>query len=709
MRSTSSTSPRATHASAAVKPAFSHVINGIRGLALTMVVAFHLFGHGRVSGGVDVFLVISAYLMTGSLARSLHRGHFSLTARYTRTFVRLTPAALLAIVVTVAAGMFVLPRSRWEGLFEQASAAASFRENAYLAAAEMSYGAAGDGASPFQHFWSLSVQAQFFLLWPLVALILMLLFGRARPQFRTVVFALLTALMTVVSFMFAARFVAADQTLAYYSLPARLWEFGLGGLAYFWGRNAKHFPRAGAVLGWVGVALILSSGFVVNGGELFPGPWTLWPVAGTLMVIFASDSGGAGRLGLTAILSLPPVRWLASLGYALYLWHWPILVLYLEHRAQENVGWKDALGVLLVSLVLAEGTNRFVTAPLVSVANARSGTRSGLAATAFAVSGAIAVVSGMFALAAWHEGELQRRELEAILDAEQDAVSVGKGPEHPGALALAYPQTYGGPWDSTPLPSPAVAQKDGPAIDAFDCVTGVDGSEVQICEDHPGTGASAPAEDAKTVALVGGSHDVQYYDALRQIADENGWELLVIGKQACRFSVPDSEHKLSEQCYEWNEQAMKELLRLHPDAVFTLSTVTRPGGVEAPEMVYQGQIDAWKELGAEGIHVIGLRDNPRFSWKAPECLESNADASACSVSRSDIYAGDFAELLSGAPTNVTPIDTSGWFCDAELCEPIVGNVLVYRDQGHFTATYARSLAPILAEALRQEAPFLFEE
>lgn len=252
----------------------------------------------------------------------------------------------------------MLPRSAWPELFGQASAAATFRENVYLATRGMAYGAAGDGASPFQHFWSLSVQAQFFLLWPLVAVGLLWMMRSRGCDWTSTAFMMLAGVMSVVSFAYAIYMVNADQPVAYYSLGARLWEFGLGALAYFWGRRAARYPGAGGLLGWVGVILIFSSGFIVNGRDLFPGPWTLWPVIGTLLILFSADSGGAAKSGLTRAMSIPLVKWLASLGYILYLWHWPILVLYPAHTGSPYVGWRGAVGVLVLSMVLSGSSQK---------------------------------------------------------------------------------------------------------------------------------------------------------------------------------------------------------------------------------------------------------------------------------------------------------------------------------------------------------------
>ena len=675
---------------------FSPEIHGVRGLALTMVVAFHLFGHGRVSGGVDVFLVISAYLITGSLDRAMHRGSFKLLHRYARTFIRLTPAALLTIVSTVAAGLFILPRSAWPSLLEQASAAAMFQENIFLATEGMSYGAAGEGASPFQHFWSLSVQAQFFLLWPLAALLLLLALSGTGRRWRSSMFAALALAMTVASFFYALVQVSVDQPVAYYSLGARLWEFGLGALAYFWGLRVKKYAASGAWAGWLGIALILSSGFLINGRDLFPGPWTLWPVVGTLLVLFASDSGGATRAGLTRALELAPIKKLADLGYVLYLWHWPILVLYLQYRAYPNVGWRGATGVLVASLVLADLTNRVVACPTVRLGNRLQARPRGSLVLVVGLLLAITLVGGLTHIGADVERGRQQREVQSILEG---------GISQPGAAILLDPSLGDDLVDGDIVPAPDVAVEDRPAVDALDCISRIKEWNLKVCEDMPGPTAVEAAGTPNRLVLVGGSHDLHYFEGLRTLADAQGWELFVVSKSGCRLSAPDEEHTLSEQCTAWNERVVERIVSLEPDAVVSLSTVTDSEGVER---VFQGQKDAWQQLGDAGIPVIGMRDNPRFQWGIPACLQLEADPSDCGIPRNEIYAEDFEALFTDAPSNLIPIDTSGWFCDQDFCPPVIGNVVLYRDKGHFTATYSRTLAPLILESLEENAPFLFE-
>lgn len=665
--------------------------HGVRGIALGLVVAFHLFGQGRVSGGVDVFLVISAYLLTGSLDRALGDGRFSLSERYARTFSRLLPTALLVLVTVGVVGLLVLPRSRWEQLLREVGATALLFQNVELADSGLAYGAAGSGASPLQHYWSLSVQGQFLLLWPLLALAVAGVLALLGRRWSTSVFMAVAAGMTLASFCYAIWLVGVDQPLAYYSLPARVWELGAGGLAALVLARRHVPPRIGGALAWVGLALIVSCGFVIDGARLFPGVWTLWPVLGTLAVLAGSESGGTDAVGLTRLLQLRPLTALADIAYPLYLWHWPVLVLYLAWRQRDELGPFGAAGILALSLALAWGTQRYFTDPLTRRARRAIGTRRGTRRVLVSLVTASVVIGGLgFGAAA-----VEQSRAAAALATESDAAA------HPGAEFLRLP---GAPssWTEPPVPSPDVAQQDVPDIYDRGCVQnwrdgpGLD--EVLVCEDEPGT---------RTVVLSGGSHAVQYYPAIRAVADEAGWRLVVVDKDGCRLAADDPRMQRSPSCTAWNANAVETILSLEPDAIITVGTETRSEEGEAgEERVHDGQVAVWQELSDAGVPVIALRDSPRFPHRVPECLETAADPGSCGMARGDAYAATFPLLDRELPAGVVPIDLADGFCTPERCEAVVGNVVAYRDQSHITATYARTLTPLLSERLRGAVPAL---
>lgn len=684
---------------------FSPEIHGVRGLALTMVVAFHLFGRGRVSGGVDVFLVISSYLLGGSLIRALEAGKLSLLYRYGRTFSRLLPAALLTILGTVIAGIIILPQSRWLELFKQGYAASIFSENIYLGTEGLAYGAADD-ASPFQHFWSLSMQGQFFLLLPLLAYLILLFARRLRGSYRVAIFALVLTLTSVVSFFYAIHLVAIDQAAAYYSLGARLWEFGLGALAAFMMPLFKRQASFGAWAGWLGVALILSSGFVLDGARLFPGPWALWPVLGALLVLFSADSGGAPRLGLTRALSAPPMVWLANRGYALYLWHWPILVFYLAIVGLPQVGLKGAVSVLVLALIFTELTQRLVSTPFVRWSNRQQKTVRGrwwvVASLVLAVTGVAALTqAGILKEEARISQELASA---AAAVAELETTGADLDEDAPVELPASDPD---GPW----MPRLEVAAEDKPDIYKKDCIQASSNAydEVLVCPDFPGENAVEwdPANGKRPrIVMSGGSHVTQHYPAIRTLADEQGWELLVVDKHGCRLATtpPDSTRSIS--CQRWNEKATDVILDLEPDAVITLGTVTQ-GALEGKEKVSPNQVEVWQTLSDNGIPVVAIEDTPRFPYSIPGCLRDGGTIESCGLPRSSVYEDAFLLAEEELPALVVPVEVSQHFCDETFCPPVIGNVIAYRDAGHLSATFSQTLVPTIRTAMKDALPSLF--
>lgn len=673
------------------RPRFSNEIHGVRGIALTLVVLFHLFGAGKVSGGVDVFLVISAYLLTGSLARSLRRGDLSLPRRYARTFSRLIPTALLVVTVTTAAGLFILPRSKWLQLFREMAATSLLRENVELATAGLSYAAAGQGASPFQHFWSLSIQGQFLLLWPAVAFLLMFTLRGKSTKLGPPLLGFGAAAMSTISFVYAIYLVNLDQQVAYYSLGARLWEFGLGSVA------ALLLPRIGlnsrfrGALGWLGLILILSSGFAVDGLNLFPGPWTLWPVSGTILVLVSASGSKPAAFGFSSLMSVRPISWLANIAYQLYLWHWPFLVFFLVIVQKTQVNLLDSLLLLAASVLFSTLTRRFWTDPIVKLSNRLSKTVRGVWLTVGTLLFSSLLLAGVGTFAAHAETERITAEIAA---AQSRAKSDPTTHYSPGEIQDV---------DEPLIPSVDAAESDKPSIYDQGCIQtwrdepGSD--EVLICDGTEGT---------KRVILSGGSHVVQYYPALKEIADLHDWELIVIDKDGCRLAVPDPNNPRAATCDTWNERAIPTIIDMQPDAVITLGTVTSQGDrPEDAEHVPTTQIEVWEEFAEAGIPVVVLRDSPRFSVRVPECIETQP-ANKCGVERDLVYEITNPLDQIGLPDLVYPVDTAGLFCSNEECPPIVGNIIAYRDASHITATYAYSLVPELTNLLMQSAPFLFE-
>jgi peptidoglycan/LPS O-acetylase OafA/YrhL len=677
--------------SQAGKTRYLREIDGVRGLALTLVVLFHVFGDGRVSGGVDVFLVISAYLLTRKLwVRFVEHENSDtpeanitwLGRHFERVFVRLVPSATLVVAAILIATLLWTPASNQLQIISEAIASLLYFQNWELINSQLAYSAAGPASSPFQNFWSLSMQGQFFLVWPFVIWLLCVVCGRLKLVPKNLVVAAISV-VTLSSFGYALYLTSFDQQVAYFNTFARIWEFGVGTLAVF-------IP--GRIFGsvvlrefsiWSGLLMIASSGFIFDGAKLYPGLETLWPVLGTFLLLFGATreaSPGPSR----ALLGSKAVAALARVSYQLFLWHWPVLVFYLAVRDREKIGLLGGVFVISISILLAILTERLTrgfSAPASSAIAMRS-IRKVYWSLFLAVLGS-ALIWNLSAHAALARG------LESL--ANLDA-------RYPGARAfdsVSEPEPLSQVGDFAP--SLDVAPKDQPAFLQLGCHQKY-GNEpgfeaVKVCDqDTYGTN--------KTVVLTGGSYAVQWYPALQKIAQAQGWRLVVIHKSGCRLTTDSSVRA----CQLWNEDVIDVISSYQPDAVFTLGTVVRYH--DEIEGLERGMIEQIATLGSRGIEVFGIRGTPKFSFDVPECLaQNNLDQNLCTRPRDRIFLSSYAQLqeLIGL-ANFKLLDLTDSICESDVCRPIVGNVLVYRDDGHMTATYAQTLTGALELSIRQADP-----
>ncbi|MHA3684250.1 acyltransferase family protein [Leucobacter sp. HY1908] len=677
-----------------------HEIDGVRGIALTLVVLFHVFGNGRVSGGVDVFLVLSAYFLTrkllGYFGGSTRNGSSAeagtwLKHHFLRVSSRLVPSAVIVLTATFVAAWLWGPATHLLQTLREIRASALYYENWELISSQLAYEAAGPETSPVQHFWSLAVQGQFFLVWPFIALVISLIARRvSHVPFRGT-FLVFTGIATTASFIWAIILVNADQQVAYFSSFSRFWELGAGALIAFVPASFMAWPWIREASTWVGLAMIVLCGVLFDGGSLFPGYAALWPVLASLFVLFGASR--AVPAGLAAsIMSIAPVTFFARIAYQLYLWHWPILVFYLQVRDYSKLGWKGAVLVLGLSLVLAILTER-ITSLLIS--------RS-LKDWNWKIAVAVPLLPTVVLSLVSYAGirvvvEEQEKELLA-------ATQLSEG--YKGALALFETDQL---LELEPRPAPSAAYVDRPEIykKGAECM--------QTVRDEPGAGAVLACDlddyrtenrtNGRTVVMTGGSHVVQWYPAMVQIAQEQNWRLVVIDKNGCRLSVAASNAK----CAEWNQNAVEVIASYAPDLIFTLGSVANPS---SPDKIEPGAVEVWRELTSRGFPIIGIRDTPRLPFDVPECLEENGiDSANCTYPRSAIYSDDIEATTSNGelPEKFTFVDISDAVVGAEEFRSVVGNLVVYRDGTHMTATYAATTKPMLERGLREAAPFVFGE
>ncbi|MEV2275216.1 acyltransferase family protein [Nocardiopsis sp. NPDC049922] len=657
---------------------FRPEIEGLRAVAVVLVAVYHVW-FGRVSGGVDVFLLLTGFLITGSLVRSLERdGRVAFVAFWSRLAGRLTPAALTVLAGTLVATFLWLPGSRWSDILREVRAAALYHENWALAAASVDYLAREAAPSPVQHFWSLSIQGQFYVVWPLLLALTALVAARVRLPLRT---ALLTVVATVfaVSLGYSVWITGTNQAWAYFDSGARAWELALGAVLALVVTRVRLPVAVRVPMGWTGLAVLVACGAVLPVATLFPGYVALVPTGAAVLVILAGTTGSP--FGADRLLTWRPLVRLGSLSYAFYLWHWPVLVCYLH---LTDRGLADLAGgslVLALSLVLAWLTSRLVED------GARRLTRAPRRATpAWSLGVAAAFLVPVLAVSASWSAHIAR---EQRVRAEQAAEEVSEPARYPGALVLSDERSVHPVPNLPVLPDPADARADLSSHHTDGCHVGLTSTELVVCE-------RGPADAERTLAIVGASRTAHWYPAVATAAARQGWRLVSFTKSGCQFSadVPMRDGAVFTECQEWDALAMEELERLRPDAVLTSSTRAAPGNERVPP----GFVERWRRLEELGIDVVGLRDLPRRDYAGAECVESRPLGECTSPASYSQAAADPA-ARTDLPDNVRVFDLTAYVCPEGACDAVVGNMLVFWDRTHMTATYSRTLAPMMEEGL----------
>ena len=666
------------------KPTFRPEVQGLRALAVLMVVTYHVW-LGRVSGGVDIFLLISAFLLTLSFVRKVENGQsFNLLPHWLHLFKRLLPAAVVVLLGVLAGTWLILPQSRWPEILDQAWASLLYRQNWLLADTAVDYYAQDhSGASPLQHFWSLSIQGQVFILWPLIfaaAALAWRLLRRSRWMavrnlgYRSVLLFAFAGIF-IASLIFSIDQTAGNQAYAYFDTRTRLWEFALGSLLALALPYLKPGKALRIVLGWSGLAAMLSCGLVLTVDRSFPGYVALWPTLAAAAIIVAGQSGS--RLGVDRLLGWKPLVALGDNSYALYLWHWPVLVLALAGAGIPSPGLGQGLCIVGASILLAVLTTRFVEKPLREWHWPKLRTRR----AAVVVAACCAVLAGPVAV--W----------QTSITADEAAAAAQPRELTPGAAALA-PENAG---KATPaariIPAPAAMKKEWADIDGL-CTDENVPSDPMLAGCLQNT---KPEQVTKRIVVLGDSHAQQYMAALGPIAKEHGWEVVTLLKGNCRFGAESPER--DEDCNAFNRASAGYVMEHRPDAVFTVASLTH---AEAPfETDVPGYLDGIRQFTDAGMDVVGVRDNPRFSINLPECVQKHgADAPECNVPVNESLAESSPlDSYRGKVDGLHLMDMSDFICAGGICPAVVGNVYVYKDDNHLTKTYVQSMVPMFEQRL----------
>lgn len=692
-------------------------LQGLRAIAV-LLVAFNHADVGFLPGGyvgVDVFFVLSGYLITQLLlAEAARSGRVSLVNFYIRRARRILPAAALTLVATDVAAYYLLNQVRALQTMKDSVWAALFGANINYARQATDYFAQGEPPSPLLHFWSLSIEEQFYFVWPTVLALVLLgtLAGvrirRGEGRFTGAAVTgllIVTVLGAALSFAYALRLVHLDPAGAYFSSIARAWELALGAILAVGVRWVSRVPAAVRLAGgWAGLGCIAVAAVFYTSSTPFPGMAALLPTVGAALVIAAGLREGEERRHAGRVLGLRPLRYVGDRSYTFYLWHWPFLVI-----AAEYEGHKLSLAANLLLLALAFSvsivTYRFYENPIRRMRWKRPAGVLLWPVSAAVVLGVAFLGIGSIENSAAGTATPRAAVQPAILVGTPDSTTP---PALPAVIASVKAARQG-----APIPSPLTPSLVKLPSDWFNypkrCEARAGQTQSAICYiSGPGAAPSAkPHAGHKTVVVLGDSHAQMWHPALLAMAKKDSWDEVSVAKEACTPPVIYANAgpaSLQTECHNWYAWALKTIPKIRPNTIFIsfhYSGFTNSTNVLKTEDGLS-TLTLWAKKMAK--HVILMADVPDLeALPLPvDCLsQPGATLKTCTGTWSGSQLDLTAALEAVARLNhVGVIDPLGWFCYQGSCPQAIGHTIAYKDFQHISKTYATALSPPFRAAFR---------
>ncbi|MEP7194154.1 MAG: acyltransferase family protein [Actinomycetota bacterium] len=672
-------------------------VQGIRALAVGLVLFYH-FWPAKLTGGfigVDIFFVVSGFLISSHMYReAASTGGVRIGRFWARRVRRLLPISLLVLLVSLLAALALLPKTVWATTFRQVAASALYTQNWILAGDAVDYSAADNAATLVQHYWSLSVEEQFYLVWPVifVGAVAISRVTRRRLSSRALPIrgyvAILVSLATLFAASLAYSVVAthADSARSYFVTPTRVWEFAAGSLIALTFLGRQWASSRSSLIAWAGLAMIVVSSFRLSSATPFPGWAALFPVMGACILLGAPGgySPGAPRWWL----SRKPLTFLGDISYGIYLWHWPMIVLGRSVLDKEpELATKLILIVLTIGL--ASASKKYVEDPW------RHGQILGSTRRAMIFAAAGTALIALSAFAAMPRIDTSPQ---TMVERQSKDSCFGPGALVRGAHCASVLH------DSKPSPGPevVVAQNQQPAYPG--CQSPEEGTAVLSC----GLGVAEQSAD-RTVAIVGDSHASQWFSALDQLGRTRNWHIKTFTKAGCpvTFAIRSSG---KPGCLAFSHDVADRIAK-DPSISVVLPTSRAyaygyaSGGdptLAVPSV--DGYAAVWRQWLDAGKRVVVLGEVPNpGSKRVPDCLAKNpAHSRACSRPAADAVPKTLPLAVASEKLKsrgVLYMAMRDFFCDRTTCYAVVGGLITYRDSTHISTEYSLAMAPYIGTFL----------
>ena len=689
-------------------------IQGIRALAVLLVIVNHLTP-GLLPGGfvgVDVFFVVSGYLITSLLlGEATQRSSISLGGFYARRARRIIPAATVVTIVTVVASLLTLPLLRVQTIITDAVWATLFAANIRMAQVGTDYFAQGQPPSPMRHYWSLSVEEQFYLVWPALLVICLLVLHRRGDRsphgFRRTAGLLILAI-SAVSLVWCIYATYHSPITAYFSSLARAWELGAGAACALLSRRSGLPAAVRHTLAFAGLAAVGAAALFYSASTTFPSAYALLPVLGTAALVAAGEGPTSTAVGRG--LSIRPLVVIGDWSYSLYLWHWPVIVLMRSYLGPERFGTIPAkVFVLLLVFFLSWATYRWIETPFRKGRTWRRASRSLLI---YPVSIAMVVVTAIATtqVLRYQLGEFSNEP--AISTADFDGKKLGKDPYIAlvRASVLAAEQGRAVPSDLTPG-----------LIDLREQT-----ASLGDCDYRTGTTELCPigSPDAdRSIVVFGDSHARALSPAIEKIGKELGYRVYVLVYSGCTANsavqIDRATGRPWEGCEDFKDWADDTISELEPDLVVVSTAAGKFVDPETGDVLYSSDKTGrylevlqagWQTLfedlrdQAGEVYIVG--NTPKLPRETGVCLSSGpSDLGACAFRPGPRAQEEARRSFEAArAAGVGTVDALKWFCSDGVCPSVVGNYITMRDSEHMTPQYARWLAEPLETALGLTGP-----